>query len=173
MKKSSFSAMCPLDRCRQTGPVGLRLALREAIERHYRLDPVRSNRSEDQREHAAHAEPDCTDALAGHGVVVSEVVDRAAHVARRPLRREALHQLGRLFHLVVTSQLTVIEVRRQRHETSGTQPIGHLLDSGIQAPPFLNHYDARARTPRRPDQIAGCRTAIALELNSFCHGRGR
>ena len=88
-------------------------------------------------------------------LVAGEIVDGAAHVAAGAVGRQALHQVRRLVHLVVRGQLAVIEIGRERHEPGGAEAIRHLLDSGIEAPPFLDHQHARTRTGRRLDEIAG------------------
>ena len=74
--------------------------------------------------------------------VAREVVDGAAHVAAGAVRRQALHQVPGLVHLVVRGELAVIEVGRERDEAGGAETIGHLLDAGVEAPPFLDHEDA-------------------------------
>ena len=55
-----------------------------------------------------------------------------------------------LVHLVVPGQFPVIEIRRERDEPGGAEAIRHLLDAGIEAPPFLDDQNARARI-----QLAG------------------
>src|SRR5439155_5969883 len=67
----------------------------------------------------------------------------APHVAARAIGREAVHEVRRFVHLIVPGQFPVVEIRRQRHEPSGSQAIRHLLDSGIEVPPFLDDQDAR------------------------------
>ena len=61
--------------------VGLALALGKAVEGNRRLDLVGAAGGEQERKHAAHAEPDDTDRVAGDGFVSGEVVDRSTHVA--------------------------------------------------------------------------------------------
>ena len=74
-------------------------------------------------------------------VEAREVVDRAAHVAPGAVRRQALHQLAGFVHLVMTGELAVIEVGRERDEAGGRETIGHLLDAAVETPPFLDHED--------------------------------
>ena len=143
---------------------------REAVERHRGLDPVGALRSEHEREHPAHAEPDDPDAVAGGGGVVGQEVDRTAHVARRTVDRQALHQLARLVHLVVSRQLAVVQVGCEGHETGRSEPVGHLLGAGVEAPPLLDDDHARPRARLGQDQVAPCVVAVARELNHLSHG---
>ena len=52
----------PADLCRQRRPVGLHVALREAVERHGRDHLVGSRRGDEERQHPTHAEADDADA---------------------------------------------------------------------------------------------------------------
>ena len=99
------------------------------------------------------------------------IVHRAAHVSARPVRREGLHQVPRLVHFVVRGKLPVIEVGSERHEARGAEAIGHLLDAGIEAPPFLDDQDSGAGTSRGRDEIPGRDGAITGEFNGFSHAR--
>ena len=103
--------------------------------------------------------------------VAREIVDGAAHVAAGTIRRHALHEVRGLVHLVVPGQFPVIEIGRQRDEAGGGEPIRHLLDAGIEPPPFLDDQDAGARTRGGLREIARRQIAIAAELNGFSHGR--
>ena len=77
------------------------------------------------------------------GLVVGEEVDGTAHVPRGAIHRHRLHQLTRLVHLGVAGEVAVVEVGRQRDEALGGQPVGHLGDARVEAPPFLDHDHAR------------------------------
>ena len=85
--------------------------------------------------------------------MIGEIVDGAAHVARGALGREGVHQFARFVHLIVRGQFPMIEIRCERHEPGGSKPIGHFLDSGIEAPPFLDDQDSRAVANRGLDEI--------------------
>jgi hypothetical protein len=89
-------------------PVGLGVALRESVEGHDRLDLVSAIRRDEKRQHAAHAEADDADALAGDGVVPGQVVDGAAHVLAGAIGRHALHQVRGLVHFGVSGHLAVV-----------------------------------------------------------------
>ena len=56
---------------------------------------------------------------------------------------------------VVAGQLAVIEIGRERDEAGGAQAIGHLLDSRIEPPPFLNDEYSGSRSARRRHEITG------------------
>ena len=56
-----------------------------------------------------------------------------------------------------------------KHEV--TEAIGHLLDAGIEAPPFLDDQDSGAGTSRGRDEIPGRDGAITGEFNGFSHAR--
>ena len=116
-----------------------------------------------------HAEPHDADALARDGGVRGEIVDRAAHVPARPVRREGLHQAPRLVRFGVPRQFAVIEIGRERHEPGGAESIRHLLDAGIEAPPFLDDQDAWTGTRSGRNEIPGRDSTIAGELNDFSH----
>ena len=136
--------------------VGLAVALREPVERHDRLDLVGPQRGEDEAEHAAHAEPDDTDRVAGRRLVVGEEVDGTAHVATGTIGRHRLHQLAGLVHLGVLGEVAVVQVGAQRDEPLGGEPVGHLLDAGVEAPPLLHDDQAGSGAALREGEVPRC-----------------
>ena len=144
-----------LDRRLDLGVVGLAVAGREAVERHRRLHLVGSQRGEDEREHAAHAEPDDTDAVAGGGVVVGEEVDGAAHVATGTIRRHRVHQLGRTVDLVWPASSLRGTDRARGRRARRSEPIRDLLDARVEAPPLLDHDDAGAGAAIGEREVSG------------------
>ena len=77
-KKSSSSAKWPSTGAVRPGPVRGRVAERRAVVRHGGADAVALLRGDDQRQHAAHAEADDPDCVAGDLRAREQVVDRAA-----------------------------------------------------------------------------------------------
>ena len=101
--------------------------------------------------------------------MAEEEVDGAAHVARRPIRRQRVHQLGGLVHLGVLRHLAVVQVGRQGRESLVGQLVAHALDVGVEAPPLLEDDDAGACTFLGASQVAARRVAVARELHVFTH----
>ena len=66
-----------------------------------------------------------------HGGVVCEVVDGAAHVLRRALGRQRLHQVASFVHLVVTRQFATVDVGRERDESAVCKSVGYACDLGV------------------------------------------
>ena len=83
------------------------------------------------------------------------VVHGAAHVLGRLFQVEAHQQLAGLVGLGVAHRLPVVEVGHQGHETLPGQAVGHVLDVVDQAPPLLDHHQARVRS--RPPAWPGSR----------------
>lgn len=73
-----------------------------------------------------------------------EEIDGTAHVTPGAIRRHALHQRAGLVHLGMARQLPVVEVGGERHESGFGEPVGHLLDTGVETPPLLEDEDASA-----------------------------
>jgi hypothetical protein len=48
----------------------------------------------------------------------------------------------------------MVQIRRERHEPRGSEAIRYLLDSRIEAPPFLNDKDSGTRARCRLDEIS-------------------
>ena len=152
-------------------PVGLHLALRVPVEREDGLDLVGPVAREQPGEHPAHAEADHAEAVAADRLVVRKEVDRAAHVARGAVGRQLGHQPGGLVHLGVLGQLAVVEVRYQRDEARGTEPIGLRLDAGVEAPPLLHDDDAGAGAVRGTYEVPARGAAVAREFDGLSHVR--
>ncbi len=102
-------------------------------------------------------------------VVVGEVVDRAAHVARRTIRGKRVHQLGGFVHLRVLSKLAVVQIGSEGDEAGRRQAICHLLDTGVEAPPFLHHDDTGACARLGHSEVPACVVAVACEFDDFSH----
>ena len=158
-------------RCRVVRPVGLHVAERHPVVRHHGAHSVSLLGGEDHAEHAAHAEPDRAHAVSAHGLVAEEEVDSAAHVARRPIRWQRVHELGRLVHLGVLGQIAVVQVGSESRETLACELVAHALDVGVEPPPLLQDDHTRPRSLWSARQIAACGVAVARELDVLTHGR--
>ena len=72
-------------------------------------------------------------------------------------------------------QFAVIQIRRERHEPGGAEAIRHLLDAGIEAPPFLDDQDSGTRSrgglTKYPDAIVPLlrnSTVSAMPVRILC-----
>ena len=109
---------------------------------------------------------------------VGEEVDRTAHVAPGPIGRHRLHQLAGLVHLGVLGELAVVEVGGERDEPLGGEPIGHLLDAGVEPPPLLDDDQSGAgpavgqrQVPRRTGAVARKVDDLSCEVTHASNGR--
>src|SRR5205809_815719 len=85
----------------------------------------------------------------------------ALAAAARPRARTARAGLSGPVHRGVTRELAVIQIRRKGHKALCRQPVGHLLDPGVESPPLLHDDDTRARPLGGCDQVARRRPTIA------------
>ena len=83
--------------------------------------------------------------------------------------RHRLHQLARLVHLGVLGEVAVVQVGGERDEALGGEPVGHLLDAGVESPPLLHDDQARAGPAVGQRQIAGRTGAVARKVDEFSH----
>ena len=86
------------------------------------------------------------------GAASQQLVDGAAHVARRLLHLHRHHRLARLVGLTGLHLLAVVEVGRQRDEAGRGEAVADVVDVVDEAPPLLDHDHARARC--RPPGVA-------------------
>ncbi len=158
-----------LHRGLQLRVVGLRVGPRdEPVIRHDRLDRVRSQRREPEREPAAGAEAGDADAAAAHGVVALEVVDRAGQVLGGLLDVQRHHHLGRLVGLP-DRNLAAVHVGPEGDEPFARVPVAHLLDLLVEPPPLLDHDDAGTAPAVRHRQVALRLTTVARERHHLAH----
>jgi hypothetical protein len=71
-------------------------------------------------------------------------------MSRAAIGRRALHQVDLI---ISVGQFPVVEVRCERHEPGCTEAIRHLLDAGIEAPPFLDDQHTGTGARLRRDQV--------------------
>ncbi len=64
-----------------------------------------------------------------------------------------------------------VQVGRQGHEAVGREPVADVLDVGHEAPPLLDHDDARAAARRRHRQISLVLGSVARKFDHLAHGR--
>ena len=137
-KKASSSAKCPStdeDRPDTSGALAQRSRRRRQWQHR---EPLREMRKASMPP----MQNPSTDGVTAHRGVGEQVVDRSGHVAGGPLRRERVHELLSLVHLRVLGDLATEQVRRQRCEPFGGEPVTHPLDLGNEP-----HHSWTTRTP--------------------------
>jgi hypothetical protein len=97
--------------------------------------------------------------------VLQQILNRAAQVFLDLGDLERHHQLSGLIGRGRAA--TMIEVRRERHETLGGEAIGHPLDMRNQSPPLLDHDHTRPRSGCGNSQITRSCSAIAFKFDHF------
>jgi hypothetical protein len=112
-------------------------------------------RGENERQPAAHAEPDDADLVAR--APAQHLVDGPAHVAPGLLHLHRHHRLARFVGLSGSHLLAVVQVRGQRDEAGCRESVADVLNVVDQAPPLLDDDHSSATPALGSGQIASRR----------------
>jgi hypothetical protein len=148
--------------------------LERPVEHDGRGDLLTRPRGQVQDERAAHAEPDRPDRVPGHRRLREKVVDRSRQLRHRLLRVELPRERHGL--VLVVRDPAAEQIRRQRHEPLAGEPVAHVGNVIVQAPPLLDDDHAGAGAALRHGQVAVRGAPVAREADILvrrllCHWR--